>query len=609
MTIFRCRQVNRKAGAMTSMLILFIGSLAIPVSAFFFDFQYFETDQLVYEVGETIDMVAKLIADFSSEGWCYVSFAVVTDLGPSFADEYFIPPSPIVRDLNSSYTILPEHTSPGVSGVQAFVIFTAEIYDTVSQSAGDNIEVTINRGHLTTIPLTNLSVEFGLNTSIPLKIASTHNTNIVYYGESVNLHVEDSTYQTILDFNTTTTSEGLVYLNWSDSFGLPGVYNLTVSSDGNEDFLPFSNSLDITVLPASSSLTIISSPESIYCQSPDGKHIEQAEIILEHMDSSFNPINDSIVQWTSIFNSGILSNLGNGQYSTVIPFNTSPGSYQVNFTSTNLQYQTAETSINLDVQPNTLLFSVEQSSWNATRGNNVTVEFIIRSTIDWNQSIQLQFTDETFQFSLVSDIQTNISTSVIIPIWHNITVGQHIVNVSPVSEYYEFTTVSVLNLTVIGTMNVAISPTITYYGEFLDFNMTLLDDSSQSVPLADIHIFCDDVFTPLAIIDDANPIITQSIVLPLWVSPGLHNITFEIISQYYKTINYTMTLKIWMRTNITIVISSDSTKITSNVFNDSQDFLITRRISSGSIILPPPILFKGITSTIPATARLTSLDN
>ena len=64
--------------------------MTLSVTAFYFDFQYFETDKLVYEVGESVDMVASLIADFSPEGWCYVSFAAVTELGPAFADEYFI---------------------------------------------------------------------------------------------------------------------------------------------------------------------------------------------------------------------------------------------------------------------------------------------------------------------------------------------------------------------------------------------------------------------------------------------------------------------------------------------------------------------------------------
>ena len=190
--------MNRKASALIPISLIIIAGLALPVSAFYFDFQYFETDKLVYEVGETIDMVAKLIADFSNDGWCYVSFAVVTDLGPSFSDTYYITPSPVVRYFNSSYAILPEHTSPGVSGTQAFVLFTVEIFDTVSQSAGDNIQVTINRGPLTTLPLSSLSVEYGQNTSLPLKIASVHNNSIVYVNESVNLHVEDSNSQTVL---------------------------------------------------------------------------------------------------------------------------------------------------------------------------------------------------------------------------------------------------------------------------------------------------------------------------------------------------------------------------------------------------------------------------
>ena len=234
LTIFWCSYVKRKSTAFIPISLLLLACLVIPVSAFYFDFQYFETDKLVYEVGETIDMVAKLIADFSNDGWCYVSFAVVTDLGPSFADEYSIPPSPSVRYLNSSYTILPEHSSPNVTGVQSFVLFTVEIFDTVTQSAGDNIEITINRGHLATIPLSSLSVQYGLNTSLSLMIASIYNNNVGYPSESVNIHVENSNAQTMLDTDTTTTIEGKIDFNWSDSFGPPGLYNLTISGDGNK---------------------------------------------------------------------------------------------------------------------------------------------------------------------------------------------------------------------------------------------------------------------------------------------------------------------------------------------------------------------------------------
>lgn len=603
--------MKRKSTALVPISLLLIACLTIPVSAFYFDFQYFETDKLVYEVGETIDMVAKLIADFSNDGWCYISFAVVTDLGPSFADEYFIPPSPSVRYLNSSYTILPEHTSPNVPGVQAYVLFTVEIFDTVSQSAGDNIEITINRGHLTTIPLSSLSVQYGLNTSLSLNVASIHNSNIGYSGESVNIQVENSIAQTILDTNIATTSEGMISLNWNDSLGPPGLYNLTVSGDGNEDFLPFADSFQVTVLPALSNLTIISSPGSVYCQSPNESHIDQAEIIVEHTDLDSSPIDDSIVAWTTSFGSGILTNLGNGQYSNMIPFNASPGSYQINLTTTNPQYQIAEASTIVNVLANSLQFSTILPYWNVTRGNNVTVEFLIESALDWNQSIQLQFTDQTQQFSLVSDFQPNIPSFLVIPIWHNISVGQHTVNASSVRESYQFTAPPQINLVVIGTMDAIVSAEIAHYGETLEFDLDLIDDNNQSVSWVNISAFCDDTNTPFTVTVHVNSNITQTISLPIWISPGFHNFTFIINSQYFKTINYSMTIQVWMQTNITIVIttSDNELNIHTPVIEHPQDFLISRRISSGSIMRPPPILFKGTTSIIPPTARLTSLDN
>ncbi len=604
MTIFRCSMVKQKETALVPISLLLVACLAIPVSAFYFDFQYFETDKLVYEVGETINMVAKLIADFSDEGWCYVSFAVVTDLGPSYADEYYIPPFPGVRYLNSSYTILPEHTAPNEAGAQAFALFTVEIFDTVYQSAGDNIEITINRGHLETIPLSPLSVQYGLNTSIPLKIASTHNNNVVYSGELVNLHVEDSEFQTVFHSNTTPTSEGMVHLNWSDSFGFPGSYNLTVSGYGNEDFLPFADSFQITVLPAPSNLTVISSPGPVYCQSPDGNHVEQAEIIVEHLDIDSEPVNDSIVQWTTNFGFGLLTNLGNGRYSDMIPFNVSPGLYHINLTAINSQYQNAEATTFVDVIANSLQFSGPQSSWNVSRGDNVTIEFLIEPTLDWNQSIQLQFTDETMQFSQVSDVQPGVTSFLTIPIWHNISVGQHVVNISSMSEYYQFTHTPQINLVVFGTMEANASVEHAFYDETLEFQIDVQDDNNQSISLVEISIFCDDELTPFTMTGYVNPSTIQIVSLPMWISPGIHNFTFSISSQYFATVNYSISVRVWMRTNITIVIS------TSGYNNDNlQDLAISRRISSGSIMRPPPILFKGITSTNPSTARLTSLDS
>ena len=524
--------MNRKTTALVPISLLLFACLALPVSAFYFDFQYFETDKLVYEVGETIDMVAKLIADFSNDGWCYVSFAVVTDLGPSFADEYFIPPSPLERYLNSSYTILPEHTAPGISGVQAFALFTVEIYDTVSQSAGDNIEITINRGHLVTTPLSSLSIEYGSNTSLPLRVTSIHDSNIFYSDETVTIHLENSSSQTVLHSNVTTTTTGMVYLNWSDSFGTPGLYSLTVSSDGNEDFLPFTDSFQITVLPAMSNLNIVSSPSSVYCQSPDGNHVEQAEIMVEHSDSYSSSIDGSSVSWTSSFGSGVLVDLGNGQYSGMIPFNTSPGLFQINFTATNPQYQTAQTSVLIDVLANPLQFSTTYPSWSASRGSNVTVEFLIESTLDWNQPIQLQFIDTGMQFSLVSEIYPEVTSFVELPIWHNISVGPHIVDITPVSEYYQFTTPAEIDLQITGTLDANVSVETIYYGETMEFILDLFDDNNQSVSWVSISILCDTITTPFAITGLVNSSETQTVSLPMWMSPGLHNLTFILIAPF-----------------------------------------------------------------------------
>ncbi len=527
-----------------------------PVSAFYFDFQYFETDKLVYEVGENINMVTKLIADFSNQGWCYVSFAVVTDLGPAFADEYFIPPSSNVRYLNSSYTILPEHTTPNISGVQAFVLFNVEIFDTVSQGAGNNIEITIVRGHLDVIPETPLVVQFGNDTTLSFKVKSIHNSSVVYADELVSLQVEDLSSQTVLDTNLLTNTEGLVSLNWSDSLFSPGSYNLTLSSDGNEDFLFFSNSFLITVLPALSNLSIVSSPTSIHSQSPDGSHIEQADFLVEHMDLNLNPVNDSTITWETSFGSGLMTNQGNGQYSTTIPFQTGPGNYIINITAINPQLQTVQETTAINVLPNSLQFSPVQSSWNVTRGQDATIEFVIKSELDWNQSVQVQFIDEDNEFLLESEIQPGITSYLVISTSSNYSAGLHTVTVSTNNEYYTFRNPSQFSLGVIGIMNLNISINSAFYRESLNFTLTLFDDNNETIDLVDIFISYNGSSIPFTIISNTSSCISQSFSLPLWISPGLHNISFRVESASFHQVNQTMVVQIWMRTEISIVITT-----------------------------------------------------
>jgi hypothetical protein len=546
-------------------------------------------------------MVAKLIADFSHQGWCHVSFAVVTDLGPAFADEYYIQSSPDVRYLNSTYTILPEHTAPNTTGIQAFVLFNAEIFDTVSQGAGDNIEITITRGHLSVSSLTSLSVQSGIDTSLKFRVESIHNSSIIYADESVALHIENSSFQTVFDNTTTTNDMGLISLNWNDTLGSPGTYNLTMSSIGNEDFLPFSKSFQITVLPALSNLTLVSSPTSIHCQSPDGSYFDQADIIVNHTSLNLNPLNDSLVLWETSFSSGQMTNHGNGQYSITIPFQTSPGNHTVNITATNPQYQPVQKEVLVDVLANSLQFSQLQPSWNVTRGQNVSIGLAIDSEIDWNQSVRIQFNDESNEFSLESDFYPGITSYLEIQTSSSFSIGLHNVNVSIDSEYYEFQNQPQIILGIIGTLNMSTSIDSAFYGESLNFSLIVFDDANDSISLVNIFAYCDGSMIPFTVINNTNPNTPQSLLLPSWISPGIHNITISIEGAYYLQINQTIIVQVWMRTNITIVITSIHDSILNQV--------TAWRSSSGSIIRPPPILRSGTTSTEPLTARSTSLDN
>ncbi len=549
--------MKQKTRALIPLSLLLTLCLVTPVSAFYFDFQYFETDKLVYEVGETINMVAKLIADFSNQGWCYVSFAVVSDLGPVFANEYFISPSPEVRYMNSSYTILPEHTAPNTTGAQAFALFNVEIFDTVSQGAGDNIEITIVRGQLNVIPKTPLVIQSGISTALLFKVESVHNSSIVYAEETVALHIEDANSQTVINTNLATTTEGLVSLNWNDSLGPPGSYNLTLSGSGNEDFLPFSDSFQINVLSALSNVSIVSFPTTIHCQSPDGSHVEQADILVEHKDSNFNPLNDSTVSWETTFGNGLMTNQGNGQYSVTIPFQTSPGTHLINITATNPQFQTAQEILSINVLPNFLQFSPLQPSWNVTRGQNVTIEFIVDSELDWNQPVKVQFTDEENEFSLESEIHPGISSALVISTSSNYSIGQHTVNVSTKDEYYKFQNPSQFELGVIGIMNLNISLDSAFYGESMNFTFTILDDNNETINLVDIFVYHENSTVPLSVINQVNSSSLQSVPLPLWMSPGLHNISFRVESPYFLQVKQTMIVQIWMSTSISIVITID----------------------------------------------------
>ena len=316
-------------------------AFAAPVAALSFDFHYFETDQMTYEVGESIDMVAKMVADYGEGGWCYVSFAVVTDKGPVFDDAYFISSSPNIRYFTSSYIIIPEDTSPFPDPITAYVIFNVEIFDKYSQGASETIEVNITRGRIQARAITPLIIETNDNVTVTLGLASRYNENVSYVNQSVLVEIYNSTSDLVYSNTTDTDSFGLINLEWDSIPYPPDTYSIQVSGNGTSAFLPFSESLLMTIEPEPSSFDRVSFTDSIYCQTPSGNDFENVELIIDHIDKNLSPISGAEVKWETSFAFGNLTNQGDGRYITSIPFTTPPGIYDINITAIHPQYQNA----------------------------------------------------------------------------------------------------------------------------------------------------------------------------------------------------------------------------------------------------------------------------
>jgi len=614
-TLFWCLIVQKRKFAAIPLSAIIILGLTLSATAFYFDFQYFETDKLVYEVGETIEMVARLIADFSPAGWCHVSFAAVTDLGPAFSDEYFISASPNPRMLNSSYTIIPEDTNPGMNGSIAHIIFNVEIYDTVSQGAGDNIEITITRGHLTVVPITPLIVQSDSNTTLLSRVVSIHNNTIEYANEPINIQIENPISETILDVNTTTNFDGSFGFDWNSSMGLPGFYNLIVSGIGNEDFLGFSKTLPLSVVPTASNLSVISAPGSIQCQSPDGSFFENVNITVKHEAADFSGIINSTILWNTGFNNGIMTNLGNGFYTTIIPFQTPPGLYTVNVTTLNPRYQTDTQLIPIEANPNILHFYPVQTNISAIHGNDISFDFTIEEDFNWGQEITLEFTDALGEILIHKDVTPEILASLTLTAWYNLSIGPHQITLDPVSEYYNISGVPEFQFNVFGELTINATLEFVYYGENLQLNLSVYDINSNLVEPVTILIYYGNEITPFASAQQISSTQPVLFLLPLWIQPGEHTFNFEFTAPYFISSFLEQNVTVWMRTNITIIIEpSLHTLKPIQVYHQNEaislyDCAIFAINSSGSIIRPPPILFSETTSVVSLTTRETSLDN
>jgi len=805
--------LNRNALVVAAIAVFIAFGLISPVSAFYFEFDYFETDKLTYEVGETIHMAAKVIADFSEDGWCYVSFAIVTDSGSVFDDDYFIPPSPDTRIITSSYVIRPEHTFPSANGTSGFVIFNIEVFDGYSQGASETIGINITRGPLTAYALEPLSVPYGTDKSFDLGIMSAHNSNITLSNSPVSIDIYNSNSELVVHSNDTTDNNGVVTVNWNSSLGPPGDYNLTVSCNGTDAFHPLSESLTLTVQPPESSLIVISHSDSVHCQSHDGSHADLADLLVKHLSYLSELINDSTVRWSTEFANGNMTSLGNGTYSSTIAFAVDPGFYWVNVTATNPSYQVAQTSvlinaiqrdviINIEstqpaicgksiiidvlvtdqaanttinaiplsvsltignsteiitqgatnesgcfrhsflipetswgigvisVQTNetihyvqthcqeplnvsfipevtheilfpsalgyetamslhltdtlgadvgsisvellnstgyvlatgtsdaiglillqwyttpgtrvglenysliildepskhvcetTLLlefmtyypltFSSVHTIWDVVRGQAATVSLLIESEWAFQQTIGIALLDSEHQLSTTEIILTDTTANLTFTIAHNVTLGMHTITVSINDTKYIAIGPFDFELIVYGTMDADIVIMEAFYGETIGMSLDVHDDNGSIPNSINVSVFVDHVRDPFFVRMNLSPSLLGSIPLPLWISPGVHNIILEVSSPWLETTNRSLAARIWMRTNLTLTISVDEREQdgqSSVEPFDIQTEAIAAAISSGSIMSPPPILLRDTTPTDSPTARNTSPSN
>ena len=556
---------QEKLGLMvvSSILVLI---MVTAVSAYSLDFYYFETDKLVYEVGEIIDMVAKIKADFSNDGWCYVSFTIITDMGLVYTNDYFIPPSPDIRYLTSSYIIDSNETAPGLVGTQACAIFQIEIYDEISQIEGGTVDFNITRGQLEVYPETPLHIEYGVNSSLSFKIASVHNENITYSSQMVFIEISDNNGTSILQKNMNTDSHGRVNLLWNSST-TPDEYNLTISGNGTESLLPFSQSFQIFVDPAASSLNILSCPESIFCQSNDASHNESLNLIVEHLQTNQSPILLSNVTWKTSFSQGEMVELGNGQYCSTIEFPVNPGLYSINLTATNPLYQVAQYELLIQVIPRNVSIKIEMLE-SAIAGSYLSAKITVNDPVSGfgisnlgllvNVSVGYANLDVSWRITNDSgDIIYNISIPDII--WGS---GLIIINTNETIHYLAAECIFPLNVTFIPVLSVE-SDLVGILGYDTGINMTIYNPKGSIVAGASYDFYNPVGEMILTGTSDFNGKIEFIFNIPEYAAFGLQKYELIIHSNSLLKINRTIQfLDIAVRVPLRFIPTDESLNVT-----------------------------------------------
>lgn len=349
-------------------------AFVMPVSAFYFQLDYFQTDQLVYEVGETIEMAAKLTADFGSDGWCYVSFTVSEDSRQIYEDAYFIPPSPEPRVLQSSFVLTSNTVSPGMNGSTGHAMFDVEMYDKYTHGESETIQINFTRGELLASPINPLEFEYGLNHTFVFKLGSRYNQDVFEDDVPVMANLYDSGNRCVASWLPSVNTTGHIHFDLNNASLPTGDYNLRLETNGTDSFVPFSNSFIVSILPANSSLTVLSADSTVYCLSSDGTHSDSANIVVQHLNGENNPITDSSLTWSTAFSSGSMNSQQDGKYNCSIPFEVAPGNYSIIIHATNPSYTSVNVSLIIEAETRPIDFNISLKD-TALAGKSV--EFIL----------------------------------------------------------------------------------------------------------------------------------------------------------------------------------------------------------------------------------------
>ncbi len=351
-----CDQMRLRILFIISLGLFLVIGMATPVMAFEFELNDFKTDKLVYEVGESVSMIANITAEFSSNGGCYASFSITTDLGPVYETVLSISSSPLPQKVRSVYLILPNETAPGTSGINASAVINIEAWDAPSyyEVASNTVVFKIMRGPLKVSTNSSLNIQYGHNATLCLLVASTHNSCVTLNQEDVLITILSDRGVPVYQTNITSDEHGMILLSLPSASWSPGSYNVRVDFAGNMAFLPFTQWLNMRIEPPSSTLCILEADESVFCIAPEGTDCDYFNVSVQHLSLDLSPITGSTVRWNTSFSSGVFNELFDGIYSTGVPFLVPPGNYTLNITAENPNYATAKYSMSVSVVPRPL---------------------------------------------------------------------------------------------------------------------------------------------------------------------------------------------------------------------------------------------------------------